>query len=158
MEEKQITHRQATFALLAAAAIGIVIATRATFAAEVAGCGVEIGAAGAMGAAAVVAATGGTPSQAIDAAAISLQNTMAWPCDLVQGTVEIPCHTRNAVAATNAFLCADMVVGGYANPISLDDTIDALYAAGKLLPRELRCTSLGGLAATPSALRMTPRF
>jgi len=44
-----------------------------------------------------------------------------------------------------------LVLGGYVNPISLDDTVDAVFAVGKLLPRELRCTSLGGLAVTPSA-------
>ena len=35
-------------------------------------------------------------------AAIALQNTMGSVCDLVQGIVEIPCHTRNAVAASSA--------------------------------------------------------
>ncbi len=125
---------------------------RATFAAEVAGCQVEIGAAGAMGAAAVVEAAGGSAGQAADAAAISLQNTMGSVCDLVQGMCEIPCHTRNAVAASSAFVCADLILGGYANPIPLDETIDAVYASGKMLPAELRCTALGGLAVTPSAL------
>jgi len=144
-------------ALLAAGAIGIIIAARATFAAEVAGCQVEIGAAGAMAAAAVVEATGGSAGQAADAAAISLQNSMGSVCDLVQGVVEIPCHTRNAAAAAAAFLCADLIQGGYANPIPLDETIDAVYAVGKSLPPELRCTALGGLAATPSARALERR-
>ncbi|MBE3095521.1 MAG: L-serine ammonia-lyase, iron-sulfur-dependent, subunit alpha, partial [Planctomycetes bacterium] len=96
----------------------------------------------------------GTARQAADAAAIAFQNTMGMICDLVQGLVEIPCHTRNAVAASSAFVCADLVVGGYANPIPLDETIDAVYAVGRMLPRELRCTALGGLAITPAALRL----
>jgi L-serine dehydratase len=141
-------------ALLAAGAIGVIVATRATFAAEIAGCQVEIGAAGAMAAAAVVDLAGGTVEQAMHAAAISFQNSMGSVCDLVQGTVEIPCHTRNAAAAAGAFVCADLILGGYANPINLDETIDAVYASGKMLPPELRCTSLGGLAITPSALAM----
>jgi L-serine dehydratase len=144
-------------ALLAAGVIGVVVATRATFAAEEAGCQVEIGVAGAMGAAAVVEAVGGRPEQAADAAAIALQNAMGSVCDLVQGIVEIPCHTRNAAAAANAFLCADLVLGGYANPVPLDETIDAVYAVGRMLPAELRCTARGGLAATPTAQSMTPR-
>ena len=45
-------------------------------------------------------------------------------------------------------------MGGYANPVNLDETIDAVYESGKMLPPELRCTSLGGLAVTPSALAM----
>ena len=130
------------------------IGARGTFAAEEAGCQVEIGAAGAMAAAAVVEAAGGNVRQAVDAAAISLQNTMGSVCDMVQGVVEIPCHTRNAVAASSAFVCADLVLGGYVNPIPLDETIDAAIAAGRMLPRELRCTALGGLAATPSARSM----
>jgi L-serine dehydratase len=156
-EEKGISREDAALALLAAGAVGVIVANRATFAAEVAGCQVEIGAAGAMAAAAVVDAFGGSAQQAADAAAIAFQNTMGSVCDLVQGMVEIPCHTRNAAAASNAFLCADLIMGGYINPINLDETIDAVYSVGKMLPGELRCTALGGLAVTPFALKMEPR-
>ena len=137
--------------LFAAGAVGVIVAQRATFAAEVAGCQVEIGAAGAMAAAAVVDAMGGSAAQACSAAAISFQNTMGSVCDLVQGMVEIPCHTRNAVAAANAFLVADLVLGGYRNPVPLDETIDAVFDVGRMMPSELRCTSGGGLAMAPSA-------
>jgi L-serine dehydratase len=82
---------------------------------------------------------------------------MGSVCDLVQGMVEIPCHTRNAVAASSAFVCADLAMGGYVNPIPLDETIDAVLAVGKMLPCELRVTSLGGLAVTPSALKLKRR-
>jgi L-serine dehydratase len=153
-EELGADARRTALALLAASAIGIVVGERATFAAEVAGCQVEIGAAGAMAAAAVVEAAGGSARQASDAAAIAFQNTMGSVCDLVQGIVEIPCHTRNAVAASSAFVCADLVMGGYENPIPLDETIDAVYAVGRMLPSELRCTARGGLAVTPSALKL----
>jgi L-serine dehydratase len=156
-EELGLDRAGAALALFAASAIGVILATRATFAAEVAGCQVEIGAAGAMAAAAVAEARGGTPQQAADAAAVALQNTMGSVCDPVQGMVEIPCHTRNAVAASSAFVCADLVMGGYSNPIPLDETIDAAYAVGRMLPHELRCTALGGLAVTPSALRLGRR-
>jgi L-serine dehydratase len=156
-QEWGLNPEQIGLVLLAASAVGLVLGTRATFAAEVAGCQVEICAAGAMGAAAVVEAAGGTATQALDAAAISFQNTMGSICDLVQGIVEIPCHTRNAAAASGAFLCADLILGGYTNPIPLDETIDAVYAVGQMLPRELRCTALGGLAVTPSALAL-PRL
>ncbi len=138
-------------ALFAAGTVGLIFARRATFAAEVAGCQVEIGAAGAMAAAAVVEATGGSAAQACDAAAISLQNSMGSVCDLVAGRCEIPCHTRNASAAVSAFVCADLACGGYRNPIPLDETIDASLASGRMLPPELRVTSRGGLACAPSA-------
>ena len=75
-------------------------------------------------------------------------------CDPVGGGCEIPCHTRNAVAAANAFLCADLTIGGAANAIPLDETIDASFDVGRALPAELRCTALGGIAVAPSALRL----
>jgi L-serine dehydratase len=150
-EERKLVPDAIARSLAAAGAVGLIVAGRATFAAEVAGCQVEIGAAGAMAAAAVVEAAGGTARQAANAAAISLQNTMGSVCDLVQGMCEIPCHTRNAVAASAAFVCADLIMGGYENPVPLDETIDASYASGRMLPAELRCTARGGLAMAPSA-------
>ncbi|MFC2155782.1 L-serine ammonia-lyase, iron-sulfur-dependent, subunit alpha [Acidobacteriota bacterium] len=153
-EEKKLSAKESAMALFAASAIGLIVARRATFAAEVAGCQVEIGAAGAMATAAVVEVAGDNAADAADAAAIAFQNTMGSVCDLVQGMCEIPCHTRNAVAASSAFVCADLILGGYVNPIPLDETIDAVYSVGKMLPPELRCTTLGGLAVTPSALSL----
>ncbi len=153
-EERRLAPAGVVRCLAAASAVGLILAKRATFAAEVAGCQVEIGAAGAMAAAAVVEAVGGTPRQAADAAAISFQNSMGSVCDLVQGMCEIPCHTRNAVAASSAFVCADLVLGGYANPVPLDETIDAVFDCGKMLPPELRCTARGGLALAPTAQRL----
>jgi L-serine dehydratase len=155
LEDERIGHEKILLSLLAAGAIGAIVAQRATFAAEIAGCQVEIGAAGAMAAAAVVEAFGGNAGQAADAAAIAFQNIMGSVCDLVQGKVEIPCHTRNALGAANAFLCAGLIMGGYENPINLDETIDAVYAVGKMMPSELRCTSRGGLAVCPSALKLS---
>lgn len=156
-EERGLSRPQIARALFAAGAVGLITAARATFAAEVAGCQVEIGAAGAMAAAAVVDACGGSAAQACDAAAIAYQNTMGSVCDLVQGMVEIPCHTRNAAAAASAFICADLILGGYANPVPLDETIAAVLSVGRLLPAELRCTARGGLALCPSALALKPR-
>jgi len=156
-EERSLTREQIGLALLAAGAIGVVFAQRATFAAEVAGCQVEVGASGAMAAAAVVDAVGGTAGQACDAAAISFQNTMGIVCDLLHGTVEIPCHTRNAAAAASAFVNADLVLGGYSNLVPLDETIDVVYAVGRAMPAELRCTSKGGLAIAPSAQKLKLR-
>lgn len=152
--ERQVSKRAIADALFAAGLIGMIVAQRATFAAEEAGCQGEIGAAGAMAAAAVVEAAGGTAQQAADAAAVCFQNTMGSVCDLVQGISEIPCHTRSAVAASSAFVVADLILGGYENSVPLDETIEAVCAVGKMTSRELRATSLGGLAVTPSARNM----
>ncbi|MCL2147689.1 MAG: L-serine ammonia-lyase, iron-sulfur-dependent, subunit alpha, partial [Synergistaceae bacterium] len=157
IEDMKFSRLDVLNALWAAGVIGMIIATRATFAAEVAGCQVEIAAAGAMGAAAVVQCYSGDVVAACDAAAIALQNSMGLVCDLVQGIVEIPCHTRNASYASQAFICADLIAGGYYNPIGLDETIDAVFRVGKMLPAELRCTSTGGIATAPSALAIKKR-
>jgi L-serine dehydratase len=153
-EELGLSLEETIMTLFAAGAVGVIIDVRATFAAEAAGCQVEIGAGGAMASAAAVYAAGGTLRQALDAAAISFQNTMGLVCDPVQGAVEIPCHTRNASLAASAFVNADITMGGYSNAIPLDETIDAVYATGMMIPPELRCTSLGGLSLCPSALAM----
>ena len=148
-EERSLSREQIGLALLASGSIGMILAIRGTFAAEVAGCQVEVGASGAMAAAAVVDAVGGTAKQACDAAAVCFQNTMGTVCDLLHGMVEIPCHTRNGAAAASAFVNADLVLGGYPNFVPLDETIDAVYAVGLAMPSELRCTSKGGTGCRP---------
>ncbi len=62
-----------------------------------------------------------------------------------------------ANAADHDVTCADLILGGYTNPIPLDEAIDASYEVGKALPGELRCTARGGCAVTPSAL-VLPRL
>jgi hypothetical protein len=58
---------------------------------------------------------------------------------------------------SSAFVCADLAMGGHLNLIPLDETIDAVLAVGRMLPPELRVTSRGGLAITPSALKLHRR-
>lgn len=152
-DELSLSEQDIVRCLFAAGTLGLLIGSRATFAAEEAGCQVEIGAAGAMASALVVEAFDGSYKQALNAAAISLQNIAGMVCDPVGGYVEVPCHTRNAVAAASAFVNADLVIGGYENPMPLDETIDAIYSVGKMLPSELKCTAMGGLAACPSAAK-----
>jgi L-serine dehydratase len=77
-EERRLTSEQVALALLAAGAIGVVVARRATFAAEVAGCQVEIGAAGAMAAAAVVDAVGGAASRPPTPPQLPSRTRWAW--------------------------------------------------------------------------------
>ena len=157
LDDLKIPRADVVRAMWAAGAAGWVLGEHGTFAAEVCGCQVEIGAAGAMGAAAVVEMAGGSAAQCCDAAAVMFQNAMGLVCDLVQATVEIPCHTRNASFASQAFVCADLVLGGYHNPVGIDCTVEAVCASGRMLPCELRCTSLGGMAVTSEALAMKKR-
>ncbi len=136
-------------ALWVAGVVGQCFAAAATFAAEVGGCQVEVG--GAMAAAALVEVVGGSPTQVFDCASMSMQNVLGLVCDPVQGFVELPCHSRNAAATAAAFTAADLVLGGWQNPVPFDEVAAAALAVGNMLPRELRSTALGGLAACPSA-------
>ncbi len=139
--------------LFAAGVVGLIVAYRATFAAEEAGCQVEVGAAGAMAASAAADIMNMPPEEALDSAAISFHNSMGLICDPVGGFVEVPCHTRNAIFASAALVCVDLISGGYKNMIPFDETVDAVISVGRMLPRELRCTAEGGLSMCPSAMR-----
>ncbi|NOX55151.1 MAG: serine dehydratase [Planctomycetes bacterium] len=138
-------------AMLAAGLVGVFIAYRSTFAAEVAGCQAECGSAACMAAAALVELAGGTLSQSLAAASMALQNSLGMICDPVAGRVEVPCLGKNVMAASNALACANMALADYDPVIPLDEVIDAADQVGRSLPCELRCTALGGLATTPTA-------
>ena len=135
-------------AMLAAGLIGVFIAARATFAAEVAGCQAECGAGSAMAAAALVTLAHGTVKQAVSAASMALQNVLGLICDPVANRVEVPCLGRNVMAASNALACANMALAGFDKVIPLDEVIETMLRVGKSLPSALRCTALGGLSIT----------
>jgi L-serine dehydratase len=140
--------------MLAAGLIGIFIAHRSTFAAEVCGCQAECGAGSGMAAAALVTLAGGSTREALGAASMALQNTLGMICDPVANRVEVPCLGRNVMAASNALACANMALAGFDPVIPLDEVIETMDRVGKSLPHELRCTALGGLSVTPTSRRI----
>jgi len=135
-------------ALLCSGLIGVFISQQATFAAEVAACQAENGSASCMAAAAAAYLLGGSVQQMLNGAALAMQNMLGLVCDPIAGCAVIPCINRNSAAIANAVICANLAVGGYDPLIPLDQCIQAMYSVGKLLPRELRCTGLGGLCVT----------
>ncbi|MBU3145461.1 L-serine ammonia-lyase, iron-sulfur-dependent, subunit alpha [Clostridium sp. CF012] len=141
-------------ALFTASGIGIIIAKNATLAGAEGGCQAECGSAAAMGAAAVVEMMGGTPAMAMDAAAIVIKNILGLVCDPIAGLVEVPCAKRNMAGTVSALTTADLVMSGVTSRIPFDDTVLAMYEIGKQLPCELRETAMGGLAITPTGLRL----
>lgn len=141
-------------AMLASGIIGTFIATRWSFAAEVGGCQAEGGSAASMGAAALVTLAGGTQAQAIAAASMAMQSMLGLICDPVANRVEVPCLGKNVIAASNALSCANMALADYDPVIPLDEVIDTAKAVAKQMPREVRCTNLGGLSITPTAKRL----
>ncbi len=154
-EEYGITDAKAIEALYVAAGFGQVTAVRASVSGAEGGCQAEIGTASAMAAAALTHIFGGTPSQCADAFAIALGNLLGLVCDPVAGLVEIPCIKRNVVGAVGALAAADMALSGIKSRIPADEVIDAMGEVGRAMPASLRETALGGLAATPTAIKIT---
>ncbi|MGH4137231.1 L-serine ammonia-lyase, iron-sulfur-dependent, subunit alpha [Clostridium sp.] len=141
-------------ALFTASGVGIIIAKNATLSGAEGGCQAECGSAAAMGAAAVVEMMGGSASMALDAAAIVIKNVLGLICDPVAGLVEVPCAKRNIAGTVSALTTADLVMSGVTSRIPFDDTVIAMYKVGKQMPCELRETAMGGLATTPTGLRL----
>lgn len=141
-------------ALFSASGVGMIIAKNATVAGAEGGCQAECGSAAAMASAAIVEMMGGTPEQALNASAIVIKNILGLVCDPVAGLVEIPCAKRNASGTVSALTTADMVMSGVVSHIPFDETVWAMYKVGKQLPCELRETALGGVAITPTGLKL----
>lgn len=146
-EERGYSDGQLVEALFAAAAVGRVIAKRASISGASGGCQAECGSAAAMTAAALVTLAGGTPQMAADACAFSMMNSLGLVCDPVQGLVEVPCVYRNVAGVANALAAADMALAGIPSPIAADDVIDAMKSVGDAMPPSLRETGEGGCAA-----------
>jgi L-serine dehydratase len=157
-EAMALTEDDMARGLLAAGLVGVFIAGQWTFAAEVGGCQAEGGAAAAMAAAALVTLGGGSLGQSVAAASLALQSLLGLICDPVAGRVEVPCLGKNVLAASHAFSCANLALADFDPVIPLDEVIDAARRVSGQMPRELRCTSLGGLATTPTAMRIQGRL
>jgi L-serine dehydratase len=141
-------------AMLVAGLIGVFIAKDSTFAAELAGCQAECGAASGMAAAAFTYLNGGSVKQCFDAASLALQNVFGMTCDPVANRVEVPCLGKNILAGTNALTATNMILAGYDAVIPLQETIMAFDQVGRSLPRSLRCTGLGGLTITETSKKL----
>jgi L-serine dehydratase len=153
-----LSEEQMVEAMLAAGLLGVFITAHATFAAEVGGCQAECGAGACMAAAAIVGLAGGTLTQALAAASLSLQNSLGMICDPIANRVEAPCLGKNVLAASNALSCANMALANYDPLIPLDQVIETMSIVGHSIPHTLRCTNLGGLSITPAAKALEARL
>jgi L-serine dehydratase len=150
-EEMKLSEEEMAKALLAGGLIGVFIATGWTFAAEVGGCQAEGGSAASMAAAALVTLANGALAQAVAAASMAFQSMLGLICDPVANRVEVPCLGKNVLAASNALCCANMALAGYDPVIPLDEVIETAQRVAGQMPRELRCTALGGLSMTKTS-------
>ena len=140
LAEGRCSREQAVMALFTSGAVGMVIANKAVLAGAQGGCQAECGSASAMAAAALVELCGGTPEQSEQAVAIAIMNPLGLVCDPVAGLVEIPCIKRN--------------VAGIESKIPADECIAAMREVGESMPCALKETAQGGLAVTPTGLKM----
>ncbi len=153
-ERYNLPKRTVLEALLTATGVGAIVMRNATVAGSEAGCQAECGVAAAMSAAAAAQMAGGTNAMIADAFSLALMNCMGLICDPIAGLVQVPCAQRNASQAVNAVLSADMALAGNKSPIPADEMIEAMYEVGQMLPRALRETAQGGIAASPTGRRI----
>ncbi len=146
--------KQAIMSLFTAGAFGMVIAQNASVAGAEGGCQAECGSASAMAAAVLVELYGGTPVQSAHACAMAIKNQLGLVCDPVAGLVEIPCIKRNVSGTMIAFSSAEMALAGIESKIPADECIIAMKQVGASLPCSLRETSNGGLAITPTGIKL----
>lgn len=154
LEERELPEDTAVMALFTAGAFGMVIATKASIAGAQGGCQAECGSASAMAAAALVEMAGGTPEMCGHACAIAIKNQLGLVCDPIAGLVEVPCVKRNAGGVACAFTAAELALAGIKSVIPVDEVIDAMREVGDSMPCALKETALGGLAATPTGVRL----
>ena len=153
-EDRGLPERDIVMSIFTAGAFGMVIAANAGIAGAQGGCQAECGSAAGMAAASLVEVMGGTPSQCADACAIAIANQLGLVCDPVAGLVEIPCIKRNVSGLMIAFSSADLALAGVGPKIPADECIDAMREVGSALPASLKETAGGGLAATPTGVRL----
>ena len=111
-----------------------------------------------MAAAALVSMAGGTLPETVAAASMAMQSMIGLICDPIANRVEAPCLGKNVMAAANAVCCANMAISGFDQVIPFDEVIETAKRVAKQMPRELRCTSLGGLSITPTSLALQARL
>lgn len=157
-EFRQLKQSQLCEALTVAGTIGLVIASRASLSGAAGGCQAECGSGAAMAAGAAVYLLGGQSAQIGQAVAIVLKNMLGLVCDPVAGLVEVPCVKRNAGAVAQALTGAELALAGIKSVIPVDEVIDAMASVGSLMNCALKETAQGGLAITPTGLRLANKM
>lgn len=157
-DERHVPEERIVQGLFVAGGIGECIALQASLSGSQHGCQAENGSAGAMTAAALVSLFSEDQDAIESAAAFALKSVLGLVCDPVAGLVEVPCVKRNVMAAVNAVASAEMALAGIRTVVPFDEVVQAMDRIGRDMPNSLKETSLGGLAATPTAVRIAAEF
>jgi L-serine dehydratase len=153
-EERGFDDERAARGLVVAGGFGALIAVRAELSGAAGGCQAEQGVGAAMAAGALAFLLGGSPEASVEAAALTLQNTLGLACDPVAGLVEVPCVVRNGFTAMLALGGAQAALAGVRSVIPMDEVVEAMIRIGEAMPRSLKETADGGLAMTPTGCRI----
>ncbi len=151
---KNIPYEKLVDGYIISAAIGNIIASKATLSGAAGGCQAEIGSAVAMGASALTYIYDGSIDQVGSAAALALKSLMGLVCDPIGGYVEVPCVKRNATLVTLAITCSEIALSDVHSVIPFDEVAVTMERVGKSIPWTLRETGLGGIAITPTAKKI----
>lgn len=130
-------------AIFVAGMVGRVAFGRGPVSGAQAGCGGEVGVAASMAAGGVVHLLGGGWREIDAAAALAATPFVGLECSPTLGLVEYPCVPRNGFAALCAIASAEAVCSGIEPPYGADETLDRIFAIGRLLPESLRETNDG---------------
>ncbi len=113
------------------------------------GCQSEIGSAASFASASLAYLNGLSLYQIEYASEVAMEHFLGLTCDPVDGYVQIPCIERNGMAAVHAYtayLYSKNISLYRKNKVSFDNVVQAMKETGNKLPKELKETSLGGLA------------
>ena len=145
---KKYTEKEILNALKTAGLIGNLLKTNASISGAVAGCQAEVGSACSMGAALIAEINGKDYDTIAHAAEIAMEHHLGLTCDPVMGYVQIPCVSRNGVAAGRAFTSYSLAcyLEGVQSSISFDEICEIMLKTGMDLSSKYRETSSGGLA------------
>ena len=138
--------------------IGAICYTRTSPTGEVIGCTGECGMCSSMAAAGLTYIRGGSPKEVEDAASLTLQATIGWPCDPIPGGFNQPCTSRVVSAITLAVTFSDLALSGRGSVVPYHEVVDVADKIGRALPEGCKCTSCGGLCLTPAAQKSKEKF
>ena len=158
IQRYQLDERTIQNGFLTSIGIGQIVGKYATFSGAEGGCQAECGSASAMAAAALVEMLGGTPTQVLNAASITIINVLGLVCDPIAGLVQYPCTFRNASGVMNAMIAADIALAGVTSFVPFEEVVQAMGEVGNSLDESLRETGLGGLAGTKTGVRIRKKF
>ena len=157
-EAYDLTDEDVLRGLFIAAGVGAIAYTRTAPTGEIIGCAGECGVCAAMTAAAVAEMLRATPIQVENAASMTLQAAIGWPCDPVPGGQGTPCTSRTLFIVTMPQVYARWAMMGTELIIPFHEVLDAADKVGRGLPSGLLCTARGGLCDTPSGKKCMECF